>query len=573
VGLHPAERVREYRAAGYWNDDMIDALLRERVAVHGGIPAIVDPLNRDALMDGPVRSLTWPELDDQVSRLAQVLLAEGITAGDVVGIQLPNTVEIAVAFLAIVRIGAIVAPFPVQYRAYELAHLSHVAQVKLFITAGRIGRRQAAAEIAGLREQIPSLRTVAAFGLSGVSGVSAVSGTEGVVGLDERIAAAGDLRGLERYLASWSPDPNDCVTICWTSGTESTPKGVQRTHYDWMAMCTSTVEGPGLTADDVLLNPFPMVNMAGINGMFLPWLKVGGLLVQHHPFDLATFLRQISQYRATYTVAPPALLTTLLHNEALLAAADISSLRMLGSGSTPLAPSLLQGWHDKYGIEILNFYGSNEGIALLGTPKDIPDPAVRALYFPRYGARSWSFSMARTTLARIVDPQTEQEITAAGVPGELRIKGPGVFPGYLPASGVPDPFDDDGYLKTGDILEIAGDELQYLHYVDRSKDMVVRGGMKISAAELETFVSGHPKVADVAVVAYPDEILGERACAVVVPRPGETVTLAEIVAYLRGLGIATFKLPERLELRDELPRNPLGKILKRELREELRHSG
>ena len=568
MGLHPAGRVREYRAAGYWNDDMIDALLRERVAAHGDIPAIVDPLNRDALMDGPVRSLTWPELDEQVSRLAQVLLDEGITAGDVVGIQLPNTVEIAVAFLAIVRIGAIVAPFPVQYRAYELTHLSHVAQVKLFITASRIGRRQAAAEIAGLRAQVPSLHTVAAFGASGASGAYGA-----VVRLDERVAAAGDRRGLGRYLASWSPDPNDCVTICWTSGTESTPKGVPRTHYDWMAMCTSTVEGPDLTADDVMLNPFPMVNMAGINGMFLPWLKVGGLLVQHHPFDLATFLRQISQYRATYTVAPPALLTTLLHNEALLAAADISSLRVLGSGSTPLAPSLLQGWHDKYGIEILNFYGSNEGIALIGTPKDIPDPAVRALYFPRYGARSWSFSMARTTLARIVDPQTEKEITAAGVPGELRIKGPGVFPGYLPASAVPDPFDDNGYLKTGDILEIAGDERQYLHYVDRSKDMVVRGGMKISAAELETFVLGHPRVADVAVVAYPDEILGERACAVVVPRPGETVSLAEIVEYLRGLGIATFKLPERLELRDELPRNPLGKVLKRELREELRHSG
>jgi acyl-CoA synthetase len=394
---------------------------------------------------------------------------------------------------------------------------------------------------------------------------------DGVLGLDEGIAAAEDRSGLAAHLAGFSPDPNDCVTICWTSGTESTPKGVQRTHYDWMAMCTGTVEGPDLTADDVLLNPFPMVNMAGINGMFLPWLKVGGLLVQHHPFDLATFLRQIEQHRATYTVAPPALLTTLLQNEALLAQTDISSLRMLGSGSTPLAPSLLQGWHDRYGIEIINFYGSNEGIALLGTPKDIPDPAVRALYFPRYGARTWSISMSRRTLARIVDPATGVEITEAGVPGELRIKGPGVFPGYLPASGVPDPFDEDGYLKTGDILAIAGDDLEYLHYVDRSKDMVVRGGMKISAAELEGFICGHPKVADVAVVAYPDEVLGERVCAIVVPRPGQTVTLAGIVTYLRGLGTATFKLPERLELRAELPRNPLGKILKRELRDELRH--
>jgi acyl-CoA synthetase len=568
LGLHPAERVREYRAAGYWNDDMIDALLRERVAAGGDVPAIVDPLNRAALMDGPVRTLTWPELDEQVSRLAQVLLDAGIRAGDVVGVQLPNTVEIAVAFLATVRIGAIVAPFPVQYRSWELTHLSQVAQVKLFITASRIGSRPAAAEIAGLRGQIPSLGTVAAFG-DGAAG----AGGEGVAGLDELIGEADDRSGLAAYLRGWSAEPNDCVTICWTSGTESTPKGVQRTHYDWMAMCTSTVEGPELTADDVLLNPFPMVNMAGINGMFLPWLKVGGLLVQHHPFDLATFLAQIEQYRATYTVAPPALLTTLLHNEALLAAADISSLRVLGSGSTPLAPSLLQGWHDKYGIEIINFYGSNEGIALLGTPKDISDPSVRAQYFPRYGARNWSFSMARWTLARIVDPETETEITAAGVPGELRIKGPGVFPGYLPASKVPDPFDDDGYLKTGDLLEIAGDELQYLHYVDRSKDMVVRGGMKISAAELEGFVSGHPGVADVAVVAYPDDVLGERVCAVVVPRPGETVTLAGIIEYLRGLGIATFKLPERLELRSELPRNPLGKVLKRELRGSFEHRG
>ena len=562
MGLHPAERVLEYREAGYWNDDMIDALLRERVRVHGDIPAIVDPLNRDALVDGPFRALTWPQLDEQVSRLAQVLLEAGIGTGDVVGVQLPNTVEIAVAFLAIVRIGAIVAPFPVQYRAYELTHLSHVAQAKLFITASRIGQRPAAAEIAGLRGQVPSLRVVAAFG---------ADLPDGVLRLDDRIAAAEDRGGLAAHLAGFSPDPNDCVTICWTSGTESTPKGVQRTHYDWMAMCTGTVEGPDLTAGDVLLNPFPMVNMAGINGMFLPWLKVGGLLVQHHPFDLATFLRQVEQHRATYTVAPPALLTTLLHNEALPAQADISSLRILGSGSTPLAPGLLQGWHDKYGIEIINFYGSNEGIALLSTPKDIPDPAARAQYFPRYGARSWSFSMARTTLARIVDPVTGAEITEAGVPGELRIKGPGVFPGYLPASGVPDPFDEDGYLKTGDILQIAGDDLQYLHYVDRSKDMVVRGGMKISAAELEGFLAGHPKVADVAVVAYPDEVLGERACAIVVPRPEVSVTLEEIVAYLREEGIATFKLPERLEIRDELPRNPLGKILKRELRDELRH--
>jgi acyl-CoA synthetase (AMP-forming)/AMP-acid ligase II len=305
--------------------------------------------------------------------------------------------------------------------------------------------------------------------------------------------------------------------------------------------------------------------------MFLPWLRVGGVLVQHHPFDLATFLAQVAKHGATYTVAPPALLTQLLHNEQLLADTDISTLRLLGSGSTPLAPSLLQGWHDKYGIEILNFYGSNEGIALFGGPVDMPDPAERALYFPRYGApgRTWSHRVAKWMQVKLVDPVSGEVITEGGHPGELRIKGPTVFPGYLPASNVEDPFDDEGYLRTGDLLEIVGDELQYLRYVDRTKDLVVRGGMKISASELETYIAGYPKVAEVAVVAYPDELLGEKACAVVVARPGETPTLDELLTYLRELGIATFKLPERLELVDELPRNPLGKVLKRDLRAKL----
>ena len=208
MGLHPAERVREYRDKGYWTDDMIDALLRERVRQFGDIPAITDPLNRDALLDGPFRILTWPELDEQVSRLAQVLLDQGIGAGDVVGVQLPNTVEIAVAFLAIVRIGAIVAPFPVQYRAYELTHLSNVARVRAFLTASRIGPRPAAAELAGLRPRIPSLEWVGVFG----------------AGLEERIAAAGDRAGLAAHLAGFSPSRTTASRSAGPRGPRARPR-------------------------------------------------------------------------------------------------------------------------------------------------------------------------------------------------------------------------------------------------------------------------------------------------------------------------------------------------------------
>jgi acyl-CoA synthetase len=560
--LHRDSEIARYRAMGAWTDDLIDQCFRATAAVDPDRVAIVDPPNRPDLTDGDPLELTWASFDNLVWRLAAVLFDEGVRAGDVVALQLPNTVEIAATFLAAVRLGAIVCPFPVQYRTHEIGSLATVAGATHIVTMARIGHRSAAAETLKVASGSSTLKKVLTFG-DEPPGCA--------IGLDDRIASVA-LPEVVDYVDSLAPDPNDCVTICWTSGTESTPKGVPRAHCDWLAICTSTVEGPGLTADDVLLNPFPMVNMAGISGMFLPWVQVGGVLVQHHPFDLATFLRQISERRSTYTVAPPALLTQLLHREDLLAATDISSLRLIGSGSAPLAPALLEGWHHRYGIDIINFYGSNEGIALLGLPQDIPDPSERAQFFPRYGfpGKKWSFRLANWTQTRIVDVDTEEEITEPGIPGELRIKGPSVFAGYLPASQVADPFDADGFLRTGDMLEIAGDEGQYLCYVDRMKDIVIRGGVKISAAEIENLIAGHPAISEVAIVAYPDEILGERACAVVVPRPGHQISLEDIVAHLRALDVATYKLPERLLVVEELPRNPLGKVLKRELREKLR---
>jgi acyl-CoA synthetase (AMP-forming)/AMP-acid ligase II len=388
------------------------------------------------------------------------------------------------------------------------------------------------------------------------------------------VPAEGARDRVESYAAAHPADPNDCITICWTSGTESTPKGVPRTHYDWLAMSWATVDAPRLTSDDVLLNPFPMVNMAGINGMFLPWLRVGGVLVQHHPFDLPTFLRQIEDERVTYTVAPPALLSMLLARVDLLAATDIGSLRLIGSGSVPLAPGMVKGWQDVHGIGIINFFGSNEGIGLLTDPHDVPDPEQRARYFPRYGVPgvTWTSRISEWVKLRLVDPDTGAEVTEPGVPGELRIKGPMVFAGYLRGESLASPFDERGYLRTGDVFVIAGDDGRFLRYVDRAKDLIIRGGMNIAPAELEGLISGHPGVAEVAVVGYPDEVLGEKACAVVVAKEGATLTLEELLTHLRDARIASYKLPERLELRTTLPRNPVGKILKRDLRLEISRS-
>ncbi|WP_214110003.1 class I adenylate-forming enzyme family protein [Acrocarpospora catenulata] len=539
--LHPKDHVERYTSAGWWTADTIDQLLRTRAVERPDALAVVDPPNKPALMGGVAKRLTWAELDAEVDRVAGVLLANGVGVDDVVAVQLPNSVELAVTLLAGVRVGAIVTPFPVQYRQYELTQLGVLANVGVFVTAA--DRAQ------GVRELVvPSLRAVLAWG-------------------EELETATPDPAALDAHLKSFERDPNDCVTICWTSGTEATPKGVPRCHYDWLAVAWTCAEAAALTADDVVLNPFPMVNMAGIGGVFLPWLRTGCTLVQHHPFELPVYLTQIAAERVTYTLAPPALLTLLLHKPEVLAQFDISSLTRIGSGSAPLPPPMVRGWQEKHGIAIINFFGSNEGIALLSDPETMPNPDDRARFFPRPDApgTTWPGALGGTKVKLVASDGSEA--TAEGVPGELRLSGPTVFAGYLAGTAEADPFDDDGYLITGDVFEPVGD--RYLRYVDRTKDLVIRGGMNIAPAELEALLAGHPAVAESAVVGYPDEVYGERVCAMVVLKPDAEITLESVVDFLRAAGIASYKLPERLQVVEALPRNAVGKILKRELRESL----
>lgn len=208
---------------------------------------------------------------------------------------------------------------------------------------------------------------------------------------------------------------------------------------------------------------------------------------------------------------------------------------------------------------------------MCGSATDIPDPQERATLFPRPGVPGqppWANQINNIVQTRLVSADDGSEVTQAGQIGEMRIAGPTVFSGYYNAPEInANAFDDQGYFKTGDLFEITGSQQQYLRYVGRSKDLVVRGGMKISAEEIEALVLAHPDVADVAIVGYPDDELGERMCACVVPRPGRTVDLASLVGYLRNeKRVAAYKLPERLLVLDILPRNPVGKLVKNQLR-------
>lgn len=563
-GLHPESRVREYLDRGWWTDETIDGVFRGQVAARGGETAIVDPANRKALVGSDPRRLTWAELDAEVTHLAAQLLELGVGRGDVVGIHLPNSIEIAEVYLAAWTIGAAVSPLAVQYREHEVSAMAGKAAFDVLVTTHRFGDRPMAAQALALQEQLPSLRHVIAFGHPDERPEDAPAG---VVDVTPSPATAEEQERVRAHREANPGDPNDCATIAWTSGTESTPKGVMRAHYDWLAFAWATVEAPSVEASDVLLNTFPMINMAGICGMLLPWLRTGCTLVQHHPFDAMTFFGQIARERVTYTLAPPALLWMLLNNHELLNKVDLSSVTRVGSGSVPLQVPMVCGWQDR-GLSVINFFGSNEGVALLSSSQDFPDSEQRAQYFPNYGhaTHEWSSRISKWVKVKLVDPETGELVTEAGKPGELYISGPMVFPGYLDGSSLASPFDDEGYLKTGDIFEIAGEDGEFLHYLDRAKDLIIRGGMNIAPAELESLIAGHPAVAEVAVIGDPDEVMGERVAAVAVLKPEQELTLDELVTWLQAKQIASYKLPEALRVVSELPRNAVGKILKRELR-------
>ncbi|MEO7938602.1 MAG: class I adenylate-forming enzyme family protein [Burkholderiaceae bacterium] len=563
--LAKPEQIELFTARGWWDSSTIDDLFCRWVDALGEQEAVVDPPNRESVCGGAPRRLSWNALAQEVGRMAGVLYGLGLRKDDAVLVQLPNCVEQYICYLACARLGIIVSPVPAQYREHELEYVLEQAQATVAICTVRIGKFAHANMLLGLHKQCAGLRHVLCFG---------EPVPEGAIALERAMAQTTNVAEAQSYAQSAGVTANDVFTLTWTSGTESSPKGVPRSANDWRIAGRSVVDAPQLKAGQRSLNPFPMVNQSGISSAFMAWLEAGLTVVQHHPFDIQVFLEQIRSEVIEYTVAPPAILNMLLQQPELLEGIRFDKLRSIGSGSAPLSEWMISEFDKRHGVKVHNFFGSSEGMCLPGTERDIPEPALRAAHFPRMGVAgfTWDAYCSDKIQTRLVDPQTEREITDAGVPGEMRVKGPTVLSAYWRAPELTArSFDEQGYYKTGDTFEIAGDRKQFYKYVGRFKDLVNRGGMNISPDEIESLLQAHPKVREVSVVGWPDERLGELVCACVVPAHGETLTLEELVAYLRDVRrVASFKLPERILLVDALPRNPVGKVLKRTLREQIR---
>ncbi|WP_430330725.1 class I adenylate-forming enzyme family protein [Rhodococcus sp. ACT016] len=549
--IHPQIRIDEYTTAGEWTRETVQQLFADRVRERGTQLAVVDPVNKAEYVDGLPRRVTWAELAAEVDRLAAVLLEAGVRAGDVVGVQLPNTVEQVVVFLASWRIGAMVSPLPVHSTESEIVDVCNESCVSSFVTAGRVGSNPTAARVMSARSQIPTLRSVLSYG---------VGVPDGVVRIGHTVPTSADAERVAAHAAAHAVDPNDCIAICWTAGTGGAPKGVPHAHYESLSLARIVVAAAHLTADDVMLNPFPMMTAAGITGTLLPWLSVGCVLVQHQPFDVGVFLNQIAEEKVTYTAGRPAVLAAIERRDA--PAVDLSTVTRIGVGSAPLAPGTAQAWKDRYGVELVGYFGTIEGVSLQAEPLSRVGSGQRSLLYPRTG-------YANGTQIKLARCETGTEILDHGVVGELRVKGPTVFAGYLNPARDRDPFDSDGYLRTGELFAIDGPDDGYLRYVDRAADLIVHDGVPIRSMELEMLISEHPSVVEAAVIGCPDGRSGERVVAVVSCRPGSVLSLEELAQFLADRGVGALEIPQRLVISRGLPRNHAGNVLKRLLREDL----
>jgi acyl-CoA synthetase (AMP-forming)/AMP-acid ligase II len=548
------EKRQKYRAEGWWGDKTLADLFFANAASHPERLALIDAPNRADFAFGVPQRQTYRQLQAEVERLAGVLIVAGIGKDDVVVIQLPNISEFVALYFAAATIGAIVSPVAVQYRSHELSTMFRIVEPKAFICGTQMKGCDHVGVVRPLLGDGIQLLTV---------------GPEAPADALDLTTAAGDTALLANHCAAHPINADDIFTICWTSGTTGIPKGVPRSHNHWVGIAPGTYVTSRLQDGDVMLNPFPLINMASIGGITMSWLRISGTMVLHHPFDPQIYLGQIATERPSFTIAPPAVLNMLLQNEALLAKVDLSSLRTIGSGSAPLAPAMVQGFQERLNLPVINIFGSNEGMSLITGPDDVPDAIERASYFP--GAliiTPWNSDTPKRIMdSRLVPPGGGEEISEEGLSGELQVRGPALFEGYWKAPEQnAAAFTEDGWFKTGDLFQIEAGG-RFLRYVGRCKDLIIRGGVNISPEEIDQLLGGHPLLAEACVFAMPDPVMGERVGVAVVPREGQDVTLDDVTDFLREQDLAIFKLPERLVRFESLPRNVTNKVMRSEVRE------
>src|ERR1035437_910532 len=529
----PEESARRYRRQGYWADITLYGMLLRSVA------AVPD---RIALVQG-TRRLRYAELRIAIDRLAGRLIDLGFRPLDRVVFQLPNSIEFVIALFALMRIGVIPVLALPAHRREEISHIfTHTKATGYVIPDDWRGYdyRLLATEVSGLA---PSLRRVLVLGDPGPNQIS----------LRDLLALDGGLGGNASVLADFAPAPDEVALMLLSGGTTGLPKLIPRTHNDYVYNCRQSGAVAGFNPGTVFLALLPMAHnyTLGCPGV-LGALAHGGTAVIAPDTSIETVARLIEAERVSVISAGVPLIVKWLNADPPRHR-DFSSLCVVMNGGAKLAPELRRRVERQFGCAFQESFGTGEG--LLNMPRH-DDPAEI-----RFTSSGRPISPADEI--RIIDERGND--VPDGAVGELICHGPYTVRGYYNAPKKDRAaFTGDGYYRMGAMVRrIDGN----LFVEGRLKDIINRGGEKISCEEVENYILGHPKIKKVCVVAMPDEVYGEKACAFVIPVEGETVELEEIKNFLMSRHIAKFKLPERLMLMKEFPTSPVGKVHRRELRQ------
>jgi len=524
-------RIRQARAAGSWRDESLETYL-DRWAR--------DRPDQTAIVDGAGR-LSYETLARRVERVAHGLRAHGVEPGSVISCQLPNWNEFILVLLAASRLGAIVNPIPPSYRASEVRFMLGLLESHVMVVPAVFRGFDYPAMLRALRPETPRLEHVFV-----ARGGAPAGDTQPFAVLTE---TAWEARAGRRPLPG--ADPNAVHEIVFTSGTTGEPKGVMHTPNTTLSTLYSAIERLRFSERDVLLMASTLGHQTGyLFGYCLTFL-LGATAVWMDVWNVAEAARLIEAERVTFTMGATPFLRDLTYLET---PHDLRSLRLFISAGAPIPRALVQDARARLPCAISAGWGMTENG--LVTCNGLADPEAKV--FGTDGVPWPGMEL------RVVDLDGEDAPT--GAEGDLLVRGPAQFVGYFKRPGfTADAHAADGWFKTGDRATLDGDG--YLSITGRSKDVIIRGGEKIPVAEVENLLYTHPKIAGVAIVGMADPRLVERACAVVIPREGQSLTLAEITAFLERHQLARQKFPERLEVVTEFPVTPGGKVQKYRLRQ------